>query len=432
VSVVDPDSIVDQARVGSAFGPLSLAFACPGWPPENYANGIITLVSLFTEQMRRHGHDVFVLADRGSSAPGEDVRVIDGLRRSAHPAGRLVDILARRASAHLGERIQVVRAYRTMARRLIVERGLQLLEMEESFGYAREVQRALEIPVVVRLHGPWFLNGMDVPADKSYRHRVRAEGLAIRDAFAVSSPSLDVLNKTRQFYGLDLPNARVIHNSVEAVPEHLRWTPAGADPDEILFVGRFDRHKGGDVVIDAFAEVARRHPTARLRFVGPDRGVVDDSGRRWSIEEYASDRLGPIGALGRWTWMGQQPAVALQGLRRKAGVVVVGSRYDNFPTTVLEAMAIGCPLVAARAGGIPEMVDDGVDGLLFESGRPEDLAARLGRLLDDRCLAARLGHGASVESDRRFSLDVMTHDSEMFYREAIADFRRRRAGSNSR
>ncbi len=406
--------------------PLSLAMMAPGWPPDAFANGIITVVSVIAERLRADGHAVTVIADCGEEAPGDDARVVRSLRDSDHPAVRMMDRLARRASRHLGERRQVVRSYSVGCRRLIAERGLQLVEMEEGFGHARWLQRSLPIPVVVRLHGPWFLNAMDAPKDESYRHRVRVERLGIRDAFALSAPSLDVLNRTREYYGLELPDARVIPNAIPVVPEPDRWSAEGADPGEILFVGRFDRHKGGDIVIDAFAELARRRPGVRLRFVGPDRGVLDASGRHWSIGEYLADRLGPD--RDRCEWMDRQPAGSLAGLRRRAGVVVVGSRYDNFPTTVLEAMAMGCPLVAARTGGIPEMVDDGANGLLFESGQAGDLARKVEVLLDDRGLAGRLGHRAGVDAGLRYSPAAVARSLEAYYREVIDAFGRRRGG----
>ena len=64
------------------------------------------------------------------------------------------------------------------------------------------------------------------------------------------------------------------------------WSLNEADPRLILFVGRFDRHKGGDLIIDAFARVLLEVPDARLWFVGPDRGYIDANGRTWHIEEY--------------------------------------------------------------------------------------------------------------------------------------------------
>jgi len=78
-----------------------------------------------------------------------------------------------------------------------------------------------------------------------------------------------------------------------------------ADPKRILFVGRFDRHKGGDLIIDAFGRVLANVPDARLWFVGPDRGYIDTNGRTWHIEEYLRDRLPGALESKRVEWLDQ-------------------------------------------------------------------------------------------------------------------------------
>ena len=84
-------------------------------------------------------------------------------------------------------------------RRAIAERGVELLEMEESFGLVQLVKPRLPIPLVVRLHGPHFANGpaMGVPVDADFHKRIRQEGVGIAKADAVSAPSRDILEQTR-------------------------------------------------------------------------------------------------------------------------------------------------------------------------------------------------------------------------------------------
>ena len=169
-----------------------------------------------------------------------------------------------------------------------MEHGVQLLEIEESFGWSLGVRRKIPIPLVVRLHGPWFLNGTanGYPADAAFRTRVEKEGLGLGAADGITAPSLDVLERTRAYYGLALEQAEVIPNPVPDVPASERTgILAECKPYEILFIGRFDLHKGGDMIIDAFRRVVARLPQARLRFVGLDRGIsgqrrqdVDDPG----------------------------------------------------------------------------------------------------------------------------------------------------------
>ena len=411
----------DGAIEGSEGGsPLSVAFISPGWPPDAFANGIIPYVANIAEEMRAAGHRVSILAERVRGEVGEDVWDAQPARRPPNLAVRALDILAYRASSEWGERRQATRALIEGCRRLVAERGVQVVEMEESFGLALRVKRALSIPVVVRLHGPWFLNGplRGAVEDGRFRERVRLEKEAILAADAVIAPSLDVLERTRAYYGIPLEDARVIHPPTTMVPVEARWDPARAEAETVVFVGRFDRHKGGDLVLDAFAEVARRRPSARLIFAGPDTGYHDDSGRRRSIEEYLAEELNEE-ARGRVRWLGAQPSGSLPDLRRGGAVVVVGSRYDNFPVTVLEAMALGCPLVAPRVGGIPEVVVDGVNGLLFEAGNAPDMAERLCLALEDRELAARLGRRAGDDCEQAHHPAVLAGEIAGLFRRLI-------------
>ena len=130
-------------------------------------------------------------------------------------------------------------------------------------------------------------------------------------------------------------------------------------------------------------EGCRRVPDARLWFVGPDQGYVDDKGRAWHIEEYLHDRLPGALESKQVEWLGAQPISNLARLRRKAMVSVVCSRDENLPFVLLETIALGCPIVAARVGGIPEILDGNTNGLLHRASDSEDLAIQIITLLND-------------------------------------------------
>jgi glycosyltransferase involved in cell wall biosynthesis len=304
-------------------------------------------------------------------------------------------------------------------RRLVDDRGLQILEMEDAHGTAHGVRRRLSIPVVVRLHGPWFLNGpfhgsTDSPA---FRERVEAEGRGIASADLITSPSFDVLERTRDYYGLELPGAVVFPPPTEMVADEDRWNLENSDRNQILFIGRFDRHKGGDLMIDAFAEVARRKPDAKLRFVGPDRGLALDDGSRVGIEDYIREKAPE--AAGRIERLGQVPSGELGRLRRQARVTVVCSRYETFGLTLTEAVTSGCPTVATRVGAFVEIVQDGVNGLLCAPENPTDLADRIVALLDDDGLAAKLGRQAAIDGRNRYEASHLALQASEHYARLI-------------
>lgn len=416
-------------------GGLSVGYYTPGWPPETFANGIVTYVASMAKGMRELGHQPHVLTyslerSQASSCLNEEALELSSQRHSSDIFGRLSDAVVGRISPEKVFKSRFVRGLHRGVETLKASTGLDLLEMEESFGIAGILREHLPVPIVVRLHGPWFLNGKVVGAaqEKGFLRRVQDEGKAIANAFAISADSHDVLEQTRQYYQLPLEQAVVIPCPIAPTPPEQRWQLQHCEPNVTGFIGRFDRHKGGDLIIDAFAQVLQDFPNTRLVFLGPDRGYTDEAGRAWQLDEYVRDRLPGALESGQVELLGQQPPTALTALRRRAQITVVASRYDNFPYTALEALSLGCPIVAARAGGIPEIITDGVTGLLFQTGDAADLAVQLRHLLKTPDLAAKLGHQAAESCAERFAPIVVAKQSSDFYQETLARWSHRKGG----
>lgn len=395
-----------------------IVFYSPGWPPWAFQNGIATYVANLREPLAGFGFASRVLA--GSTAQDTsdpDVADVRALRRTQSLSVKLLDRalyhLAPRRSAACRMGLELTAAL-TWVRRVF---PFDLVEIEESFGFAEYVRRALDVPIVVRLHGPWFLNGpaLGVREDAAFQRRVTCEGLTIARAAAVTAPSRDVLERVRQRYGLPLPGAEVIPCPGPVVPESQRWNGACCEANAVLFVGRFDRHKGGDLAIDAFRELAKEFPALQLWFVGPDRGLVDEASRTWDLPTYLEEHVPDGSARRRVQVLGAQTPQAISELRRRAFLTIVPSRYDNFPMTAVEALAFGAPIVASRAGGIPEIVRDGETGLTFRPGDFRDLAAKIRRLLTEPGLATGLAGRARVDFDTRFSPSSVARSTAAFY-----------------
>jgi glycosyltransferase involved in cell wall biosynthesis len=409
--------------MGDPGGVLKVALVSPGWPASAVANGVATYVGNLHGALARSGVDVRVLAPVASgTAPPPHVVDLTALRRR--------ESSLRQAARDLrGRLFPMDRSRRRFAAAVL--RGLahlragfrpDLVEMEESYGSARLVERRGRVPVVVRLHGPWFLTGPAVgePQDASFRWRVAKERETISRAVALTSPSADLLDRVRREYGLALEHAEVIPNPAPSVEPAAAWTPAGADRDLLLFVGRFDRLKGGDLVVEAFAALAARRPSLRLAFVGPDRGFAEEGGRSVSLEAFVRERIPTESVRARISHVGQRPLSEVTAYRRRAAVTIVASRYESFALTALEALAHGCPLVAARAGGIPEVVVDGENGLLFEPGDAADLARRVAELLDAPGRAAACGERGAHDARTRFSAGQVALWTRAHYERVLA------------
>jgi alpha-maltose-1-phosphate synthase len=137
-----------------------------------------------------------------------------------------------------------------------------------------------------------------------------------------------------------------------------------------LFVGREWGRKGGPGLISAWPGVAREVPGAQLWIVG----TADPSRTEGGV-----------------TWHGRVGPESLRALYRQASVFVLPTRYDMSPHVLREALGYGLPCVTTTVGGIPEIVQDGVDSVLVAPGDVNGLTGALTRVLGDRELAASMG-----------------------------------------
>lgn len=392
---------------------LSVGLVSPGWPARAMANGIVSYVATIARALEEMGVGCEVLTPQLLEETGESqprVHRIETTDRSL--LGKLMWRVDPQGWPH---RVIAKDLLRKVIR-LHSEGALDLLEVEESFGWPRHLVGRCPVPMVVRLHGPWFLNGVANGAaqDAAFHQRDSWERAGILAARAVTAPSRHVLEATRFHYALPLTGAEVIPNPVEPVAAKDRWNLQQCDRNRVVFIGRFDRHKGGDTMIDAFAHVLKSFPDARLDFVGPDRGCRDDTGREWRIEQYLREKLSEVDRA-KVTVHGFLPGPAAAELRKRALVTVAPSRYETFGIAAAEAMMAGCPLVVCAAGALTELVQDGQNGLTATAGGAREVGEKLLSLLKDPERAARLGRQAAVDAAERYSPDVVARQTIDFY-----------------
>ena len=145
----------------------------------------------------------------------------------------------------------------------------------------------------------------------------------------------------------------------------------------------------------------------------------------------AGDGQEEAGLRERIRQKGLEGVVELLGTRRDvadllaaADVAVCCSDFEGTPLSVMEYMGVGLPVVATRVGGLPEMIDDGVHGLLFEKRDAGGLADALARLLNDPEERKRMGSRARERQRERFDLDGATRWVERLYTELYAGSKR--------
>lgn len=399
---------------------MRIALYVPSWPPGRVANGIVSYAGHLVPALRALGHEVFVLTHHSSEEP--DAYTVDLQRYSGKSSIwlRAVSKISPVASDFRAATLPIISALTA----LVDKKKIDVFEMEESFGWSDAISGLGLLPVVVRLHGPWFMNGRFDPArnySTSDFEREKREGLAIKNANYVTAPSHDVLRSVHSHYHHDLTSSDVIPNPIMSISENERWNLEDCDHDSFLFVGRFDEIKGGDLVIRAFDELCRHYSNLRLTFVGPDIGVRDEKKSLVKFQQFAQTTLSKE-VLPRVSFRGKLDGPEIGALRPKHFVTLCAAQMEIFPYSVLEPMSYGCPIVASAVGGVPEMIHADRNGLTFPSQDLSSLISACRRLINDRQLATRLGYQAWQDCRDHYAANYIAQRTVAAYEKAIKSF----------
>jgi len=197
------------------------------------------------------------------------------------------------------------------------------------------------------------------------------------------------------------PHVVTIANPVPLVPA----SRVAREPALIAFAGRCEPKKGVFDLLEAAAGLAYQFGDLRVELAGS--GELDALRSR-------AHRLGIANRLHLHGWI---DAGAREKLLARATVFVLPSHAEGLPMGVLEAMAAGCPVVATRVGGVPDLVEDGVTGLLVPPGDSVALALAVHRVIADPEFAARLAAAARETIARRFTPERSLARLEALYAE---------------
>ena len=166
-----------------------------------------------------------------------------------------------------------------------------------------------------------------------------------------------------------------------------------SDSNTVLFaLQRLEKGKRVDILLKAVARMVREGISIHL-YVGGD-------GRKRRELELLRDTLGLSDHV---TFAGHIPDEALPGYYRMADIFVLHSSYETFGVVLAEAMATGKPIVSVTAGGIPDVVEPGSEGLLVPPLDPDALAQALMRLVGDSALRLRMGRAGREKAVRLFA-----------------------------
>lgn len=266
--------------------------------------------------------------------------------------------------------------------------------------------------IVTRLHTAWiFIDRMNaIQPDRKKRLTYWFESQTIRKADIITAPSQAIVDLTRTWMPIPQHQVFVVPNPVNT----LLFSPSNERrANEILFVGRLERNKGIADLHQALPSVLNRHPKVDFRFVGSD--SVDENGCSWRERILGGLDLDDRSRV----HFEHVPRTRLVERYRQAAICVLPSLWENFPYTVLEAMSCATPVVTTRTGGIPELVDNGVTGVLVPSANPLELAETLFNVFEDSDLRNKLGQNARRQIVESFSVKSIMPRMLQIYEAAL-------------
>jgi glycosyltransferase involved in cell wall biosynthesis len=319
-----------------------------------------------------------------------------------------------------------VRALGALSARLRAGERWDLVHDVQCLGWGVLGIRALGLPVVSTIHHPLSVDRRaSFVRDRNLREAIGTmtfypigmQSFVARRIERVFTSSRASAREIERDFGVPARRLAMVANGVDT--ELYRPDPAVArNPREILCVGRAsDPNKGVEMLVEALARLPR---DVRLTLV--DDPHPDNTARKRARALGCEDRLDVVGRV---------PTEELIHLYRRAALVAVPSRYEGFGLPAAEAMACGTPVVATRAGALPEVVQAGGGGVLVERDDPESMARGIAQLLERPEARAELGAKGRRGIAAHYAWPSVARATADVYAEAIAERRGRPASTTT-
>jgi glycosyltransferase involved in cell wall biosynthesis len=373
-------------------------------------DGTAVLVQRLAEQFAASGDEVHVITTNAFGPAGFRTRT--GQRTNAAPVEDIAGVSVHRLSTFwwLSSASRPVQAVASRLRLPFAERIGDMYIGPLMRGFRRTLDELAPTAVYASCFPYWHmhqlvkwghnrgvpvvLHGAIHPEDHwSFDRSSIARSCSQAAAYAANTAY-----EARYVEGLGVPGDRVtvvgigIDQGLRALVQEQEAeasTPTSQKPPYVLYLGHLTARKGLDTVIAALPTIWARYPTLEVVIAGK------------TVEETENLRSAAcqVSQGHSLRWLPDVTEAAKAELLASASMVLYPSRAESFGFVFLEAWLFGKPVVGCRAGAIPDVVDDGVTGLLMAPGDPVELAECVSRLIDDPGEAKRLG----AEGQRRVS-----------------------------
>jgi len=401
--------------------PLRVALLSFNYPPERY-EGVGRSTNMLARGLFELGHTVHVLT-HGSQPT---TSYYDGayVHRVPYRLNRYMQFRHLPKVHHL---LNYSHAVHDRLLRLFLNDDIQIVDtpLWLTDGFVTAVSGKL--PVVVRpVTAQRQIAEIQNQRDDDLRLIGEIEEALLQHAQFIVANTNATARALHQVYSLSgkIDRIRVVPYGIEAVDEQeIRPFPSHRPPTKltVLYVGRLEKRKGIQDLFAAIPKVLRQLPHVEFVIAGADNSQSDGFKRKTGLNYPAYFRKRHPELTANVHFLGEVSEEKLHSLYQSCHLFVAPSLYESFGLIYLEAMNYAKPVIGCRAGGIPEVVDDGVTGRLVDPESPEQLAEAIVTLLQSPRMLYEYGVAGRQRLLDRFTYIHMARGFEQVYRRVLAE-----------
>jgi glycosyltransferase involved in cell wall biosynthesis len=395
---------------------MHISFLLSAFHSASAGGGAESYVSTMADALLERGHRVSIIALGERSVSNGRIRLVQVSRPKLHWYLYRGLPFAKSFAMPVRE-IEWSRCVWSALAELTLEDPVDVVETGENMAL-QQLAFGRKPPVVIRGHG----NPLSIkracgnPVGWGDRLGRKLELAGMRRANAITAVSKFQAREIAENLSLPEEAIHVIPNAISPALLDAALRHSGVEPEQpmVLYTGRIELNKGTLELLRSVDQVARSFSDVEYVIAG---------GRHSSIDDRALEGiLGKNGTRNNVRLLGHVPWQELADWYRRATVFVMPSYYETFGISVIEAMAFGLPVVATNTGGLPEVVEDGVTGILVPPGNSEALSEALIRLLRDPDLRKRMGRAGRDRVRAEYTIDQVIPQSLAVYESVIREF----------
>ncbi len=401
------DSImVTIARLVSSFPPL-----------ENIDHGLDPVFYYLSTEQAKLGLKIHIITPGDSKIPKIEINKSFTVHRVPFPYN--INVLKKLFNLKSNENLDIIHSHAT--------RGISTVFMKKK----------LATPIIGQIHGTTY--SLKERSDEgnflTRKDRIRTMAQVWTAIFRQKSMwsrldrifavSKSISRSLIKYYSIDPNKIRVLYNAVDPnrfMPQNrntirkLRNQLLLGDDPIILFVGSFRPIKGIHILLTAMKRILSKNPNVKLILIG---GLPQFMQSQSSYYMYLRQCTINLRISDSVRFLNKVPHSKLPTFYSMADLVIMPSLYESFGKVAVEAMACETPVIASKVGGLPEIIDNGIDGVLINVGSAEMLSMIVNKLLDNYNEAKKMGQRGRVKVLTKFTWEKIAERSLEYYNDLL-------------